>query len=135
MGSSFQVAYQRYIDGLSPEERQTCQHASLQDFKAEAQSLQTSNVFRSRAHRFIMALDPLVLFLSRYASVVDTMVQYDVNPSTIVWGSLKALLVVRWHLSLARLKWTATDSVWLVPDNTILLPLHEVNNLYDNTDK
>ena len=95
MRSSFQVAFQRYIDRLSPEERQKCQHASLQDFVAEVQSLQTFGVFRSRVHRFLVALDPLAQFLSRYASVVDTIVQYDVNPSAIVWGSLKALLVVR----------------------------------------
>lgn len=134
MGSSFQVAFQRYIERLGLEERQECQNTSLQDFVAEAHSLQTSKVFRSRAHRFIVALDPLVQFLSKYASAVDTIGQYDVNPSAIVWGSLKALLVVRWHLALARLKWTATDRTWLVPDDTILLPLHEVNNRYDNTD-
>ena len=95
MSSSFQVAIQKYVDRLSSDERQTCRYASPQDFVAETNLLQTSTIFRSRAHRFIMALEPLVQFLSRYATAVDTLVQYDVNPSAIVWGTLKTLLVVK----------------------------------------
>ena len=102
--SSFQIAFQRYVDSLGSNERQSYQNASLHEFMTEAQSLQTSSVFRGRAHRFIVALDPLVQFLCRYATAVDTLVQCDINPSAIVWGILKALLVVRPYLILVCLK-------------------------------
>lgn len=48
----------------------------------------------SRFRQFCCRLEPLVKFLVMYSTAVDMMVQVDVHPSALVWGSLKAVLNV-----------------------------------------
>ena len=64
---------------------------ALQDIEA----LEHRYYSRSRFRRFSRCVEPLVDFLVMYSPAVDMLVQYDVSPSAIVWGSLKALLQVR----------------------------------------
>lgn len=95
MGTSFKTALQRYVDGLGEDEKRLHQHTTTEAITAEFQLLQTSQVFRGRTHRFFQALEPVIQFVSRYASAVDTIVQYDVSPSAIIWGTMKVVLMVR----------------------------------------
>ena len=48
----------------------------------------------SRFRRLTRCLEPLVEFLIMYSPAVDMIVQYDVNPSALVWGSLKTIIKI-----------------------------------------
>lgn len=58
------------------------------------QRLEEQYSSKSRFRRFSRCIEPLIGFLVMYSPAVDMLVQYDVSPSAIVWGSLKALLQV-----------------------------------------
>ena len=55
-------------------------------------SLERRQHAQSRFRRMAGYLQPLIDFLMMYTPALDIMVQFDPNPSAIVWGSLKALL-------------------------------------------
>ena len=52
---------------------------------------------KSRLCRLIHLIEPLVEFLMLYSPAVDMIVQYDVSPSAMVWGSLKAVIQASEH--------------------------------------
>ena len=58
------------------------------------QSLERRQHAQSRFRRMAGYLQPLIDFLMIYTPALDIMVQFDPNPSVIVWGALKALLQV-----------------------------------------
>ena len=67
-------------------------YAQVEDVLREVQSLERRQHTKSRFRRLTRCLEPLVDFLVMYSPAVDTIVQYDVNPSAVVWGSLKTLI-------------------------------------------
>ena len=71
--------------------------ATVQDVLHEVQSLERWQHDRSRFRRIARYLTPLIDFLMMYSPALDIIVQYDVNPSAIVWGSLKSLLKASMH--------------------------------------
>ncbi|KAK0507475.1 hypothetical protein JMJ35_009998 [Cladonia borealis] len=56
----------------------------------EVQSLERRQYAQSRFRRIAAYLQPLLGFFMMYSPALDMMVQFDPNPSTIVWGSLKS---------------------------------------------
>ncbi|KAI0847978.1 hypothetical protein F5Y00DRAFT_270426 [Daldinia vernicosa] len=42
----------------------------------------------------IRMLTPLLSFIERYSTVVDTMTQYQANPSSLIWGALKLIVLM-----------------------------------------
>lgn len=71
--------------------------ATVQDVLHEVRSLERRQYDRSRFRRIARYLTPLIDFLMMYSPALDIIVQYDVNPSAIVWGSLKSLLQASMH--------------------------------------
>ena len=67
-------------------------HTAVEDVLREVQSLEKRQYAQSRFRRLARYLEPLIDFLMMYSPALDIIVQYDANPSAIVWGSLKALL-------------------------------------------
>ena len=67
-------------------------YAQVEDVLREVQSLERRQHAKSRFRRLARCLEPLVEFLIMYSPAVDTIVQYDVTPSAVVWGSLKTLI-------------------------------------------
>ena len=66
--------------------------AEVEDVLREVQSLESRQRASSRFRRLIGHLEPLIEFLIMYSPAVDMLVQYDVSPSAVVWGSLKTLI-------------------------------------------
>lgn len=67
-------------------------YAQVEDVLREVQSMEKQQYTKSRFRRLARCLEPLVDFLIMYSPAVDIIVQYDVSPSAVVWGSLKVLL-------------------------------------------
>lgn len=67
-------------------------YAQVEDVLREVQSLERRQYTRSRFRRLARCLEPLLDFLIMYSPAVDMIVQYDVSPSAVVWGSLKTLI-------------------------------------------
>lgn len=61
---------------------------------ADIQILEKRQEQSSRFRQLCCRLEPLVKFLVMYSPAVDIMVQFDVQPSVLIWGSLKAILNV-----------------------------------------
>lgn len=77
----------------SVEESRDCgTYSQVEDALREVQSLERQQYTKSRFRRLARRLEPLIDFLIVYAPTVDMLVQYDVNPSAVVWGSLKTLI-------------------------------------------
>lgn len=62
---------------------------------ADIQDLEKRQGRSSRFRLLCRRLEPLVKFLAMYAPAVDMLVQFDVQPSALIWGSLRAILNVR----------------------------------------
>ena len=65
---------------------------TIEDVLREVQSLERRQYARNRFRRMARYLEPLIDFLMMYSPALDIIVQFDANPSAIIWGSLKALL-------------------------------------------
>lgn len=48
-------------------------------------------------------MEPVIDFFEKFSPALDTMVQYGANPVVLVWGSLKAVLVVYIHCNISPL--------------------------------
>lgn len=69
-------------------------YAKVEDVLCQVRSLEAQQHARSRLCRLARYLEPLLDFLVMYSPAVDMIVQYDVSPSAVVWGSLKTLIKV-----------------------------------------
>lgn len=61
----------------------------------EVRSLQNNQRVQSRFRRVAGHLQPIIDFLMMYSPALDLMVQFDPNPSVLVWGSVKFILQAR----------------------------------------
>ena len=66
--------------------------ATVEDVLREVRSLERRQHSQSRFRRMARYLEPLIDFLMMYSPALDIIVQFDANPSAIIWGSIKALL-------------------------------------------
>ena len=86
-------ALQKHLSSL--ERSQNGAHfAEVDDVLQEVRSLETRRHAQSRFRRLARYLEPLIDFLVMYSPAVDMLVQYDVSPSAVVWGSLRTLIKV-----------------------------------------
>lgn len=90
----FDTALRRYIKDLDGQEKEDFQHTTMHDVWTEVRSLETRHFSLSRTRCMSRCIEPLVEFVARYANAIDTMVQYDVSPSALIWGTLKMVLEV-----------------------------------------
>lgn len=74
--------------------QQTGTESEVVQMLADVQSLEKRQEQRSRFRQLCHRLEPLVRFLVTYSPAVDILVQFDVQPSALIWGSLKAILKV-----------------------------------------
>ena len=135
MGSAFETSLQRYIETLGDDERQEYRHWSISDITSEIQALRDSRIFRGRTRRFIHALEPLVHFLSRYAKAVDILVQYNANPSALIWGSLRVVIVVSSRLISKSSAHLVLRGIWAILGISIIFSVHEVAHRYVRTNR
>ena len=64
----------------------------IEEALREVQLLERKCLTKSRFRRLTRHLEPLIDFLIMYSPAVDILVQFDVNPSAVVWGSLKVII-------------------------------------------
>lgn len=61
----------------------------------EVHALERLHRSSSRYRRVGRTIEPVINFFIRFSPIVDTMVQYGSSPSTVIWGALKGILIVR----------------------------------------
>jgi|SRR5271168_3819042 len=66
----------------------------VEDVWREVRALERRHFASSRYRRIGRTMEPVIDFFTRFSPVLDSMVQYGTSSATIVWGSLKAVLVV-----------------------------------------
>lgn len=86
----------RNSDGPWDDLQKTGTETEVVQMLADVQTLEKRQEQSSRFRQFCSRLEPLVKFLVMYSPAVDIMVQFDVQPSALIWGSLKAILNVGW---------------------------------------
>jgi hypothetical protein len=99
------------------------QEDTLKALLVEVGNLERQHASKRRSRTIARYLQPLVGFVERYAAAVDAAVQGSLNPASLIWGLLRALLVVGsstavaplaidfclWHRSLSRILGTSTE--------------------------
>ncbi|KAK6512251.1 hypothetical protein TWF481_001141 [Arthrobotrys musiformis] len=87
-------AFCRFYAKLSPDERNKYKNAQItaEDLEFEVERLQANHKKLSKSLRIATSIQPLVSFLQRHESSVDTFVQANPFPAALVWGSIKVLL-------------------------------------------
>jgi hypothetical protein len=87
--SPWEVSYlYAFMTGLATQED------TLQALFVEVRNLERRHASKRRSRTVAHHLQPLVAFVERYASAVDAAVQGSLNPASLIWGLLRALLVV-----------------------------------------
>jgi hypothetical protein len=66
----------------------------IEDVWREVRALERHHFATSRYRQIGRTIEPVIDFFTRFSPVLDTMSQYGSNSATLVWGSLKAMLVV-----------------------------------------
>jgi hypothetical protein len=66
----------------------------IEDVWREVRALERHHFASSRYRRIGRTIEPVIDFFTRFSPVLDTMSQYGSNSATLIWGSLKAMLVV-----------------------------------------
>jgi len=67
----------------------------VEDVWKEVRALERHHLASSRYRDISRTMEPVIDFLTRFTPVVNTFVQNGSGSATFVWGSLKAVLVVR----------------------------------------
>lgn len=71
------------------------QKDTLDGLFVEINEIEKQHASKHRSRKIAHHLQPFVSFIERYASAVDVAVQGTLNPASLIWGSLRAMLVVR----------------------------------------
>ncbi|KAI0895170.1 hypothetical protein F4806DRAFT_503125 [Annulohypoxylon nitens] len=66
-------------------------YATVFEILEEVKALETSPSSH-QSSQALRILTPFLSFIDRYSTVADTLVQYDVSPACIIWGSLKMIV-------------------------------------------
>ena len=75
--------------------RLAAQQDALDELFVDLRTLEKVNASKRLSRRIALRLQPLVTFVDRYAVAVDVAIQGTPSPATLIWGSLRALLIVR----------------------------------------
>ena len=82
------------LKGQQDQQQQHHEEEAVSRMLAEVRTLDQQKSQSSRYRHLCRRLEPLIKFLVMYAPAVDILVQFDSQPSALVWGSLKAVLNV-----------------------------------------
>ena len=69
-------------------------HAHVEDVWREVRALERHKSASSRYREIGSTMEPIIDFFTRYTPVLDTAVQSGSSVAVLVWGSLKAVLLV-----------------------------------------
>jgi hypothetical protein len=97
-------AVREYLTTLAESEKKDFTFATVEEVLENARALEKEQGSSSRSRRVFTCIEPVVKFLQRYARVIDTIIQYDVQPSALAWGCLRFLLTVS-YLNCVSLKY------------------------------
>jgi hypothetical protein len=89
-----EAALQKYNEGLPPDEKFRFIATTVNDVLLDVQHLEKQQAVFSKARRISRRIEPVIKFLQRYAMAVDTLVQFDPQPSALAWGCLRFLIEV-----------------------------------------
>ncbi|RDW56366.1 hypothetical protein BP5796_13241 [Coleophoma crateriformis] len=89
---SNEAALQTYNATLSPDEKFRFLATNVNDVLLDVQNLEKRQAMFSKTRRISRRIDPFIKFLQRYAAAVDTLVQFDPQPSALAWGCLRFLI-------------------------------------------
>jgi hypothetical protein len=81
--------------GDSPAKAQELTYSQIDDVWREVHALERQNLASSRYRHVGRTFEPVIDFFTRFSPMVDSMIQYGSRPSTLVWGALKGVLMVR----------------------------------------
>lgn len=68
--------------------------ATLDELWQQIIILEEQHSARSITRKVGRCLNPLISFIERFSPAVDIAVQGTINPAALVWGAMRALLVV-----------------------------------------
>ncbi|KAH8758170.1 hypothetical protein F5882DRAFT_453880 [Hyaloscypha sp. PMI_1271] len=66
----------------------------VEDVWSEVRALERHHLASRRYRHISGTIEPVIDFLSRFTPVVDTFAQYGSSSAALIWGSLKAVLVI-----------------------------------------
>jgi hypothetical protein len=89
-----EAALQKYNEALPPNERFRFLATTVNDVLLDVQHLEKQQSVSSKTRRLSRRIEPVIKFLQRYAMAVDTLVQFDPQPSALGWGCLRFLIEV-----------------------------------------
>jgi hypothetical protein len=90
-----EAALQKYNEELPPDEKFRFIATTVSDVLLDVQHLEKQQALFSKTRRISRRIDPFIKFLQRYAMAVDTLVQFDPQPSALAWGCLRSLIEVK----------------------------------------
>lgn len=83
---------------LSDEERCFLKFSTADDVVSELQRLDAEQADSSRGRQYLQRLQPLTRFLEKFGQALDLFAQADAHGVlSLVWGSLRVVLVVSSH--------------------------------------
>lgn len=77
--------------------RPLTQKDALDELYAEIVNIDRKHSSHRLSRRVAHRLQPLLAFVDRYAASLDVVSQGMLKPVSLIWGSLRALLVVCFH--------------------------------------
>lgn len=90
-----EAALEKYNASLPSDEKFRFIATTVNDVLLDVQSLEKQQAMFSKTRRISRRIEPVINFLQRYAMAVDTLVQFDPQPSALAWGCLRFLIEVR----------------------------------------
>ena len=70
------------------------QSDALKELRIEIQSLDKFHLTTRKSRQIARRLQPFVDFIERYSPAVDVGIQGTVSPATLIWGCLRAIIIV-----------------------------------------
>ncbi|KAI1742093.1 NACHT domain protein [Xylaria scruposa] len=86
-GSTLQHYVEKFDSGARDSDQYSTIHAVVQEIGVLGRSST-----RERSHTILQAITPFISFIDRYSLAIDNMAQYQSNPCSLIWGSLRILL-------------------------------------------
>lgn len=70
------------------------QSDALIALRSEIQTLDRWHLTNRKSRQIARRLEPLMSFVEHYSSAVDVTVQGAVSPASLIWGCLRAIIMV-----------------------------------------
>ncbi|KIW86271.1 hypothetical protein Z517_01666 [Fonsecaea pedrosoi CBS 271.37] len=89
-----QISFERFRATLGVDEQAQFQHTQFEDVVSEVQRLERKQAASSRTRKIQSRIGPFLDFLERYGRALDSATQARPVPFSLVWGLVRAVLVV-----------------------------------------